>query len=283
MKGGLLLLIGEKLKKAREEKEYTLEDVRDSIKIRIRYLKAIEENNFEEIPGKAYIRAFIKSYAEYLGLDVVELIEEYEQKLLEEKKKREEELEKEEGQKKDFLHNKTVITSLIIIIIMIVLAFIVYSIFLLNDSRNEMNGMPSDQYVLPVTQEIDSNSGLSSEELSQGNHELNELEEIIEETPIDRQIINNAEEDIDEDLNDSINAIKEIEITARERTWIRISVDGEEKYEGIMEKGDSKNYAGNKFLEMRIGNAAGIIVKNGDEVIGPWGKSGEVITKELDL
>ncbi|HLV09914.1 MAG TPA: RodZ domain-containing protein [Halanaerobiales bacterium] len=277
------MLIGEKLKKAREEKEYTLEDVRDSIKIRIRYLKAIEENNFEEIPGKAYIRAFIKSYAEYLGLDVVELIEEYEQKLLEEKKKREEELEKEEGQKKDFLHNKTVITSLIIIIIMIVLAFIVYSIFLLNDSRNEMNGMPSDQYVLPVTQEIDSNSGLSSEELSQGNHELNELEEIIEETPIDRQIINNAEEDIDEDLNDSINAIKEIEITARERTWIRISVDGEEKYEGIMEKGDSKNYAGNKFLEMRIGNAAGIIVKNGDEVIGPWGKSGEVITKELDL
>src|SRR5690554_2303288 len=283
MKGGLLLLIGEKLKKAREEKEYTLEDVRDSIKIRIRYLKAIEENNFEEIPGKAYIRAFIKSYAEYLGLDVVELIEEYEQKLLEEKKKREEELEKEEGQKKDFLHNKTVITSLIIIIIMIVLAFVVYSIFLLNDSCNEMNGMPSDQYVLPVTQEIDSNSGLSSEELSQGNHEVNELEEIIEETPIDRQIINNAEEDIDEDLNDSINAIKEIEITARERTWIRISVDGEEKYEGIMEKGDSKNYAGNKFLEMRIGNAAGIIVKNGDEVIGPWGKSGEVITKELDL
>src|SRR5690606_37042073 len=46
-------------------------------KIRVRYLEAIEEENFSVLPGNFYVRAFIKSYAEAVGLNPDEILRMY--------------------------------------------------------------------------------------------------------------------------------------------------------------------------------------------------------------
>ncbi|MUK89844.1 helix-turn-helix domain-containing protein [Ornithinibacillus sp. L9] len=69
--------IGARLKEAREEKDISLESLQDLTKIQRRYLIAIEEENFSILPGKFYARAFIKEYANAVGLDANELLEEY--------------------------------------------------------------------------------------------------------------------------------------------------------------------------------------------------------------
>ncbi|WP_068608453.1 RodZ domain-containing protein [Paenibacillus swuensis] len=66
--------LGQLLKNARLEKGYTLEDVQDITKIRKHYLEAIEEGNFKALPGNFYVRAFIKTYAETVGLDPEETL-----------------------------------------------------------------------------------------------------------------------------------------------------------------------------------------------------------------
>nr|WP_170007346.1 helix-turn-helix domain-containing protein [Bacillus fonticola] len=69
--------LGNRLKEAREEKGYSLEDLQGKTKIQKRYLKGIEEGNYSGMPGQFYVRAFIKQYAEAVGLDPDEIFQEY--------------------------------------------------------------------------------------------------------------------------------------------------------------------------------------------------------------
>ncbi|PAE16470.1 hypothetical protein CHH91_09330 [Virgibacillus sp. 7505] len=71
----VLMDIGAKLREARESKGMTLEDVQQRTKIQKRYLKAIEENNHSVMPGEFYTRAFIKEYAQTVGLNPDEVLE----------------------------------------------------------------------------------------------------------------------------------------------------------------------------------------------------------------
>jgi cytoskeleton protein RodZ len=69
--------LGRKLRQIRLERGIDLNDVQEQTKIRIRYLEAIEEGKWDLLPGQVYAKGFIRSYAEYLGLDSQQLLEEY--------------------------------------------------------------------------------------------------------------------------------------------------------------------------------------------------------------
>nr|WP_066173170.1 helix-turn-helix domain-containing protein [Bacillus marinisedimentorum] len=69
--------LGQRLKGAREEKGLSLDSLQELTKIQKRYLVAIEEGNYGIMPGKFYTRAFIKQYAEAVGLHSDEIFEEY--------------------------------------------------------------------------------------------------------------------------------------------------------------------------------------------------------------
>ncbi|MDF2662944.1 MAG: Xre family transcriptional regulator [Paenibacillus sp.] len=69
--------LGQLLKKARLDKGISLDQLEETTKIRKRYLEAIEEGDYKVLPGNFYVRAFIKSYAETVGLDPNEVLEHY--------------------------------------------------------------------------------------------------------------------------------------------------------------------------------------------------------------
>ncbi|MGE7766458.1 RodZ domain-containing protein [Peribacillus sp. NPDC096540] len=69
--------LGNRLKEARETKGLSLEDLQELTKIQKRYLIGIEEGNYSMMPGKFYVRAFIKQYCEAVGLDSEEIFEQY--------------------------------------------------------------------------------------------------------------------------------------------------------------------------------------------------------------
>ena len=66
--------LGQLLKKARTQKGMSLDELQDITKIRKRYLEAIEEGNYKVLPGNFYVRAFIKSYSEAVGLEPDEVM-----------------------------------------------------------------------------------------------------------------------------------------------------------------------------------------------------------------
>lgn len=64
-----MLSVGEILKKTREKKALTLVDIEKELRIREKFLKAIEEDNWNFFSSKIYIEGIIKNYANFLGLD----------------------------------------------------------------------------------------------------------------------------------------------------------------------------------------------------------------------
>ncbi|SDY69522.1 protein RodZ, contains Xre-like HTH and DUF4115 domains [Evansella caseinilytica] len=69
--------LGLRLKHAREEKGYTLDELQTITKIQKRYLIAIEEGDYSRLPGDFYARAFVKSYADAVGIPSEVLFEEH--------------------------------------------------------------------------------------------------------------------------------------------------------------------------------------------------------------
>jgi cytoskeletal protein RodZ len=69
--------LGTRLKEARLSKGYSLDDLQEITKIQKRYLVGIEEGNYSIMPGSFYVRAFIKQYAEAVGLNPEDILETY--------------------------------------------------------------------------------------------------------------------------------------------------------------------------------------------------------------
>ena len=69
--------IGDKLRSARKAKGMSIEDVEKITKIQRRYLTAIENDDFDQLPGDFYVRAFIRQFAVVVGLNGKELLADY--------------------------------------------------------------------------------------------------------------------------------------------------------------------------------------------------------------
>ncbi len=70
-------VIGDTLSEARTRRAVDLEQVEAATGVRVRYLRAIEDEDWEALPEDFYARSFIRKYAQYLDVDGEPLVEEY--------------------------------------------------------------------------------------------------------------------------------------------------------------------------------------------------------------
>ena len=66
--------LGEKLKETRNEKGLTLDQISRETNISVRFLEALESENFDVFPGEPYVLGFLRNYSSYLDLDVQKII-----------------------------------------------------------------------------------------------------------------------------------------------------------------------------------------------------------------
>jgi cytoskeleton protein RodZ len=69
--------IGDRLREARMRQKIDIAEVETATKIRAKYLRALENEEFGLLPGSTFVKSFLRTYAEYLGLDPHLLVEEY--------------------------------------------------------------------------------------------------------------------------------------------------------------------------------------------------------------
>lgn len=144
--------IGDKLRSAREAKGLSIEDIEKATKIQGRYLTAIEQNDFDKLPGDFYVRAFIRQYAQIVGLDGKKLLSEYHEDIPKAEPEefvedsidnKSEEVRKTTSNKKkiwqDYLPR--IIVGLGIVVVILV-CYVVFAHF--SSSRNENNNEAND-------------------------------------------------------------------------------------------------------------------------------------------
>lgn len=68
---------GEELKRERELRQITLREISEATKISLRYLDALERNDFRHLPGGVFNKGFVRAYAEYIGVDPEAMVNAY--------------------------------------------------------------------------------------------------------------------------------------------------------------------------------------------------------------
>ncbi len=71
------MAIGDVLKRTRTRRKVDIHTVEQQTKIRTKYLRALENEEWDVLPGPAYAKGFLRTYAQFLGLDGDALVDEY--------------------------------------------------------------------------------------------------------------------------------------------------------------------------------------------------------------
>lgn len=242
--------IGKTLRQAREEQELSLEEVENKIKIRKRYLEALEAEDFGIFPGNIYMFGFLRNYAIFLNLNGEELVE-----LLKTNFDEDEEDLKPQKALFEYNHfnkksyNFPKLLKRLLILILVVLAGIYLFYYFTKEPINEI--------IMPI----------------------DEIEEIIEGNDIDND--QNTEAIVEETVKENVRLMLMISREKGAKCWVEVKTDGETSFSGILESGENKYFEANENIKIRLGNAGVVSLIYNDENIGLAGPMNKVIDLEF--
>jgi len=141
--------LGELLKSRRKQKGFSLEEAEIATKIKLRYLKALEEGQWSVLPMVVYIRGFVLSYSKYLGIPKNTALSLFEIEVVLHKKNQSNELAyKKSIRDRQFLITPKVLAySLISVFVVAMISYIVIQI-------TNFAGMPSLKIITPENNAI---------------------------------------------------------------------------------------------------------------------------------
>ena len=238
--------IGEIFETKRKSLGLSLKEIENATKIRTRYLQAIEDDNFDIIPGGAYVKGFIRTYASFLkidsGLFIKEYEEEYGEPLRYEKEKYIDVREIDV-----FKRRRLILLFSVVGVILLVLA-VVWG----GRALNKKIQAPKQEEKIEVP-----------------------LEDVLppeEEMPLEETVP--PEEVSTTDTTSALPSVEEefkIEVTVLDRVWLRVFVDEEKVFEEILEKDQSKEWTAKESVRIKSGNGELVEVKKDGELLGELG------------
>lgn len=277
--------IGARLKEARVAKGVSLDHLQETTKIQKRYLTAIEEGNFHILPGKFYARAFIKEYANAVGLDPNELLEEHEEEIPKTEEEsgveqtRIERTRKESNARKTpafFSFLPTIFTVLVVIGILFAAWYFIQQ-SMADDGTNDPVNQDDNEVVI-------NNSDDDNEDNQQANEETDEPEETDQTEEMDGSTGTEPELSVVEEGTgespESTLALTNVEdeliftLESDGNTWLDIQTgDGEVVFSGSFGAEDSPeelDLSGAEQISFNIGNAPDLdMMINGVELEYP--------------
>lgn len=250
--------IGKSLKEAREARGLSLSEVEEETKIRRKYLQALENEQYDVLPGQVYTRAFLKSYARFLNLNVEEVMEAFNYS-----HGQEDTIEHNSGQKSEqnIEHNSVSYSNLkqdlklkqkprnwlYLATIVIILGL---SISIYYATQGTGFNRPGREELQTVEQGVNAND--------QSN------------PPAAQQPATNTQPGV----RLTFNVIKDT-------CWMRVIVDGTPAFQGVVTAGQTQEYTGNERVSFRLGNAGVVQVELNGQDLGFLGEEGAVIDREF--
>ncbi|KIL47784.1 helix-turn-helix domain-containing protein [Jeotgalibacillus campisalis] len=276
--------LGNRLKLAREEKGLSLEEVQSLTKIQQKYLQGIEDGNYTMMPGSFYVRAFIKQYAEAVGLNPDKLFEEYANDIpsnhedqIPSHLSRSQTRKGTSGSSRMFSFLPTFITVIFIIGILAVVYFVAVTLLSENNDQSENNGteesvgMEQQEGVSPAVEEEE------EEDTSGEADDESESEEAIEEDT-EESTENSDELTIENtgtagsDTTFQLKGAEEINVTVNSSTaWVGITDENSNELisKQLTNQDGELSFDASEYdwFRIRIGSTAGTEVTiNGEPV-----------------
>ncbi|MCG8395170.1 DUF4115 domain-containing protein [Bacillus atrophaeus] len=268
----------------------SLDDLQAATKIQKRYLTALEEGNYDIIPGSFYVRAFIKQYAEAVGLDSDQLFEEFKKDIpntyhddVSEKlsgMKSQRELPKPASKALEVLP-----TILVIAGVLVVIAIIYVVVQLTMNKSNDQSDAASkkavtqseSKYEIPKDSTLKDNKKSSSETDSKKDTKTSSAKKDDEKKSDSGKLSIKATGTEGSATTYEVSGADkiELELAASDSAWIRVRDENSSSLkEGTLKKGETykKDITDQKQVDIRTGYAPNLKIKI----------NGEVLSYELD-
>lgn len=255
-------------KAAREERGITLGDVSQATKISLFNLAAIEKGEFNKLPPPVYAKAYLKSYAKFLGVNEDIALTHYEKYL--KASCAGNALKNDKIKNKKIIFHKRVMIPFFSLLVCFLLWFIIYSQANFRVADISLD-CPFLQKSAPPAASLSGRSAAPA--VAQGSVKAQQAvapvtiltqDEAVKQTPVvESPVLSNR-----------------LLIVAREETWMRIAEGKKQPYQVLMKPGEQIECSAPEYA-IDVGNAAGISIDFQGKKMDNMGKSGEVIHLRL--
>lgn len=252
---------GDSLRRERELRGVTLAEISESTKISKRWLQALEDEEFELLPGGVFNRGFVRAYAHFLGINEEQAVADY-VVASNEQQPPEDRFPLEIHEKPDspkMKPRRSLVPLLLAVLALVLLVsgwtfwmkhkITAQSASVAHANSQSVDSQPSPaapQAVQPAVAPVDS----SSQQSAAGGEKTQPSQ----------------------DLSGSFSVV----IKATKSSWISIAADGKTIWEGTLDADDEREVTANKQLVLKTGNAAGTEVSYNGKTLGALGKDNEV-------
>jgi cytoskeletal protein RodZ len=255
-----LQTVGERLRDEREHKGLTLKDIETVTNIRSLYLQAIEESNYSVLPGEAYVKGFIRNYANALGLNGSEYVELYRKSqqpieaaptmAVDENIAQVQEapsVSPSVSTRRRQRSRKAEIIWLGVLLLVVVLGG--GSWWYWSAAQDEPQ---------PQTQ-LQTQTQQQQQPASSGSAQQQPPAQVAPVKPAGKPVV--------------------IAVRFVNQSWIQVIADGKQIYEGIPQTGESMTWQAEQQITMKVGNAGAVELTHNGQSIGKLGGNGEVVLK----
>jgi len=283
--------LGKRLKEAREAKNISLDELQEMTKIQKRYLIGIEEGNYAIMPGNFYVRAFIKQYAEAVGLDPEEIFEEYKQDI---PQSYQEEFPQQLSRVKTRQQispsgSKWVdlLPKLLIAAVIVGIAIVIWLLLQQHDAGNKSGGQIAGDTTTEVERPKNSpleKAAKEEKEKKQENKENKEKQQETEESPSSDFTLTIVEKSGNLSTIELANTDKfVIELTSKGTSWVEVyNTKGHSFFQGNLANGQTQTFDLSAETEVfvKIGRTLDVDMKvNGQPFTYPIDPKDEVYQK----
>ena len=261
--------LGRLLKRTREERQIELDEAFRVTRIRRHALEALENERWDELPSQVFVKGFLKTYAEFLGLNKEMVLELYEGILT------------PEGDTSELLKQVSPRTGrwwLKVILPLLALVFIASIVYL---NRADISIVDKAfQYLgtqAPIGEEKEAAvQGKRGDQTEADKPEAFARPESVEETDL-TEIATVAQEPPEKPPPPRFFLTANV----RSRTWIAIYVDDQPVKEYLFHPGDTITWTAQEGFDVLVGNAGGIDFSLNGTEIGTLGVEGKVVRVKL--
>lgn len=232
--------LGQNLRRERELRGISVEEISDSTRISSKLLKALEEDRLNEMPGEFFIKAILRSYAKCVGLEESTVLNwYYEASILQEKFNKSQLEKKNAPQPLPKKFKRLMGLTIIILVALIVVVFIHFT------GREKEPERPQEELKASALTKEDSPASLPEVvSLDKTAFEIHNLT---------------------------------LEISFLEETWLQVYADGKLIVEDIKGPGERITIEASKEFLIHLGNAGGVSYRLNDIEGKPFGSSGTTV------
>jgi hypothetical protein len=245
LQASALVDVGLKLAQAREQREFSVEEMAAKTHIPARLLSAIEVGEMCHLPEPVYIQSFIRQYANAIGLNGVQLASEFPVEPV------------VKAPKKPWLRKSGFQLRPVHL-------YAVYMVMILGAVQGLSVVLAKSANQTPVIPNGVSNSATAANQVAGPNPQQQPQNKL--QPRIQNMIVGN---------NTASQAVR-VDLTSTEESWVSVIVDGKQDYEGMLKPGEKRQMSAKQRVTVTAGNAGAVIATyNGGEA-KPLGNLGDV-------